>query len=570
MYVKRNTILINIVLLLMVTLFLTLKLYNVGVINIALKNSFVVVETTSQNLKVSTTLTTPQAPIPWRFQIEEDGFFFPDTSDKEKYISYERINGPITKQITIFENAVIFAYITGRTLLVPKLKLRKSENIINQKINFSTNNNGPYFNYSPHGSISYDYNKNFVHKAHFQNNLSISLLNEISMSEIIDFDLLSTQIKLKALEERNMSTLTQYKVCQDPHLGFWVDYIPSVENIQTWRILKQQYFYPLKLKITFGNKEYVCPGTKEYMNRWGPPLRTKPLYRGIITELVKRKEDLIFFQGDTLDTTQIRFFNQQRTQKAQEILLFYIRFSRSLTQKVKEFVNLLEKGYSAILAEGDIKPDGLSLYISNEADRLNLINVSSTVFIVCNASFRNAFNPLQEKRFTLIFADDFINNRLLDDNTGIHSSDYAHIISLMLCAHAKQFISLPGTHDLYFVEHLRLQDATMLDGLVTNKISVRWAKHTIRHQADDLKVLMKIKTQQQTTLSTNTSLKSFEVNTLKTNSSQQNKTLLVNMSKKSSLLLKKRDKLTSMACIFCNYVRYVTGLHGCPAMKQTC
>ena len=550
----------------MIILFVVLKLYNVGVINLELKEKSV--EKLSQSLKAPTASPTPQYPIPWRFQIEEDGFFFPDTSNKEKFITYERVKGPLTKQITMFENAAIFAYLLGRTLLVPKLKVQIPDDYVTlyQNKEVANSNNT--------ATLNFDNNETFIHKLYFRNNTSTSLLNDISMSEIIDFDLLSSQVKLKPLEENFASTLTHYNVCHDPHLGFWVDYIPSVENIQIWRVLKQQYFYPLKLKLNLGkdehgNKdEHVCPGTKEYLNRWGPPLRTKPLYRGIITELVKRTEDLIFFQGDTLDTSQIRFFDQQRTKKAQEILLFYIRFSRTLTQKVKHFVNLLDTGFSAILAEGDIKADGVSLFISNEADRLNLMNISNNIFIVCNSSYRQVFNILRDKGFTLIFADEFINKN--HDESILYPTDYARIISLLLCAYAKQFIGLPGTHDLYFVEHLRLQDATMIDGLVTNKINVRWAKHTIRDQADNLKVLIKDKMQPVSTLSTNFPIKFIERKALKSNSSVKSKISMVSVSKKSAVTMKKKDKLTSMACTFCNYVRYVTGLQGCPTMRQVC
>ena len=531
MFVKKYVFVLNAVVGSLIILFIVLRLHNTGIIDLRLRK--INPKKFERNTRRSVT-TTPTVPlkVPWRFHIEEDGFVFPQMDNKERFLTYEQLNGSWTKQILQFENANVFAYLLKRTLLVPPLLPYKTS----------------IYNIT-------DYNK----------------VDSFSMSEIIDFDLLSSMVKLGEVNSRitnEIKIMDKYSVCHDPRLGFWVDYIPSVENIQTWRILKEQYFYPLKLNLNGLEREYVCPGTENYADRWGPPLRVKALYRGILTELNKRKEELIYFQGDTLDTTHIRFFNKQRAKKAQELLLFYIRFSKDVTKQTKRFANLLGFGYTAILANHISDTNGISTYISNEVRRLNISNTSMNVLVVSKSSHKPLFDVLSRLGYNLIFAEEFIRRNALLAEEVSFVMDKVHILSLLLCAYATHFIGLPGTSDLYFVEHLRLQDVGMTDGLVTDKVSVRWAKHTTRDKADERKILIK-------------TTESSKLDKIRTAATIRNftKIIPVNVTNKKVKILmkkvilkpkKKLDRLNSMVCSFCNYVRHVTGQHGCPSMKQIC
>jgi len=243
------------VIVLLVFLFCTLKLYNNGYFqpsattkeNVDVNNSILAPVVTQQSNAFAIPLTTAKTlqreiKIAWRYHSDDDGFVFPrdqNEMDKRLFLSYEPINSSLTRQLVQFENAVVFAYFLDRTLLVPPIALADSENK--------------------------------SHKTH------------IRISEIIDFDLLSNVVELKEFdyqqhlangEKDRLSTTsadghyeklgikTIHKVCQDPRLGFWLDYIPSVDNIDSWRTLKQQLFSPMKLRFNYNNRtEYWCPGT---------------------------------------------------------------------------------------------------------------------------------------------------------------------------------------------------------------------------------------------------------------------------------------------------------------------
>lgn len=523
---RRNIFFLNFTIGVLLVTFITLRLHNTGIIDLRLRKP--TVKLTTRNIKATTPTNKTPLRIPWRFHIEEDGFVFPPTDNKERFITYERLNGSWTKQLLQFENANVFAYLLKRTLLVPPL---------------------------------------FPYKSSMVNNLTDkSKDNNFYMSEVIDFDLLSSMIKLGEIDTTqvdNIKLMKRYTVCHDPRLGFWLDYIPSVENIQTWRLLKEQYFSPLKLNLNGLERQYICPGTENYIDRWGPPLHVKALYRGILTELYKRNEDLIYFQGDTLDTTHIRFFDKQRAQKAQELLLFYIRFSKKITKTTKRLARLLDYGYIAVLANHVVgsKDDGsISTFIANEAERHSLKNASRNVLIVSKSNQHHLFTNLQQRGFNLVFAETFIENNL-PKRARAFLRDKIHLLSLLLCAYATKFIGLPGTSDLYFVEHLRLQDTTLIDGLVTDKVSVRWAKHTTRDKADERKVLLRT-----------TKPPAPEKRMVHELSAAQRAQKIAQMKQKVTFRkpVKKLDRLNNIACIFCNYIRYVTGLHGCPNMKHIC
>ena len=477
---------------------------------------------------ISTATPAPDLKIPWRYHSNNDGFAFP-REVSEIYLTYEPINRSLTRQLLQFENAVVFAYFLQRVLIVPPITLLKGDN----------------------------------------------KTIKIAMSSLINFDLLSTKVRLVEMSMRinytkakeRLSIKTTYEVCQDPRLGFWLDYIPSVENINSWRTLKQQLFSPLKLRFDYHNRtEYWCPGTENYFARWGPPLQIKALYRGMITELFRRKEDLIVFQSSTLDTTETRFFDRDRVRTAQEILLYYIRFSKRITRLTKQLTHVLGKGYIAILANGlsANATNGLNSFLVDNLKKKKTL--SKTLFIVSGSLPKFTFRHLRNNGYRLVFADTFIESIR---SWSSKNKELSHIFSLLLCAYANHFIGFPGTSDLYFIEHLRLQDVKVLDGLVAENINVKWAKHTVKKRADDKKVLQNLLSHPKPSSDKETS----KTKDLLKSRSIFNESVPVHPIKKPGnrdVKITKDSQLNSIACTFCNYISYVTGKRVCPTMKMAC
>ena len=460
--------------------------------------------------------------IPWRFQIEDDGFVFPKSDQVEKYVTYQPLHTSWTKQILEFENAIIFAYLLQRTLLVPPLLSHKLGN----------------------------YN----------------LSSEYPISRIIDFRTLSRTVPLKQVSMQqlnNIGNMSVYRVCHDYRLGFWLDYIPAVEDIQMWRQLRAQQFSVVPFNIEASEVDLMCPGTFQYRDRWGPPMKIKPQYRGILTELYDRNEDIIYFEGDTLNTKDLRFFDKHRTKKMQEILIFHIRFSHELNRNILKLMKLLGRSYNAILS-GPIDNDtDITGYLVNEAEKRMFYSTSKVIVVVCEKKDEQKFQILSREGFTIIFANDIVSQ---DNELNIEpdfTADKRKLYSILLCAYAVNFIGLPSSPHLFFVDHLRMQNVTIKDGLVTDKISVRWAKHTTRPKPDEgiiNKALFN-------------STKEMKTTTINKKGTADNHKLKASNLKKGSGKAKipsKRDRLDIMACMFCNYIRRITGQHGCPSMKSVC
>ena len=483
--------------------------------------------------------------VPWRFQLEDDGFVFPKRHSREKFIVYMPVPLTWPKQLQQFENALVFAYLLERTLLVPPLIESRNEV------------------------------KNLTSRRHF------------AISTIIDFEQLSKvvslrEMTLKAIEHvANSSDI--YKICHDHRLGFWVDFIPAVQDIQLWRMMRAQRFTAFPIRLD--DIDLMCPATIQYGNRWGPPMKIKPIVRAIVTELYEREEDVLLFQGDTLSTRDFRFFDKKRTKTMQKILIFNVQFSRNVNLLMMQLMKYLGRKYNAILA-GPI--DERLTFRDELESRLRMkkfLDTSRTLLVVSRRSDEKEFKFLKDLGYHLVFESEITQNIDISGDRRI-LNDLHQLCVTVLCAYATKLITIAGSPEEYFVQHLRLQNVSMKDGLVMDNINVRWAKHT-QLPAKDERVLLARRNVSNHAIahnvtttginSTHPNMKNLTVNasdiafnTMKT----ANKTFEVSLKNDTMKLpltkTKPGSKLDVMVCTFCLYVKRITGKHGCPTIAQWC
>ena len=494
--------------------------------------------------------------VPWRFQLEDDGFVFPRYDKKEKYITYKPSPISWPKQLVQFENAVVFAHLLERTLIAPPLI---PERVLNQNIS------------------------------------DIDSKHQFPISQVIDFNALSKVVSLQQKSlgqlEEIRNTKSVYKICHDHRLGFWVDFIPSVEDIQIWRLLKSQQFTAFPISLDDREVDLMCPGTLQYGNRWGPPMKVKPIIRGIMTELYEREEDVIYFDGDTLSTKDLRFFDKKRTKQMQEILIFHIQFSKHLNMSLMKLMKYLGRTYNAIMS-GPLS--GNYSFDSNLALRMRaqgFHEVSKTTLISCRSEDEHKFKFLQDLGYDLVFAN-HLPGPAVSNQTRFKPRDMHELRVMLLCAYASKFIALSGPSDGYYVEHLRLQNVTMKDSLVTDKINVRWAKHTQLPKTDERVLLQRqnstkaIGSNEISVNKTNKILsKNNTVFTSKFDSWNVTKAILAANTTRTTIKAnitgkmrsngkksarKPRSKLSIMVCTFCMYIKRITGEHGCPTIAPWC
>eukprot|EP00794_Sanderia_malayensis_P006950 gene6950-7730_t len=503
--------------------------------------------------------------VPWRFQVEDDSFEFPKNSQrKERYITFRPSALRWSKQLLQFENAVIFAYLLKRTLLVPPLLPPRVKTENRDNTTHSTKDNN--------GTVKHDRNNDTY---------------ELPLSRIVDFNALSKVIRLEDVSigyiKSFQASNSVYKICHDFRLGFWVDYIPSVENIQTWRLLKAQQFTAFPINLQNHESDLMCPGTTQYSNRWGPPMRIKPILRGILTELAKKEDDLIYFEGDTLSTRDIRFFDKGRTKELQDIMVYHMRFSKEINRVLSVQLRRIRKPYNAILS-GPLSrnasiEDALKIRLKIEAFK----ETAKIIFIACRQEDEEKFQFIRHLGYEVIFGLSVI-KRSSGNSHAQYTDDILRLCALILCSYATKFTHIGGSADLYYVEHLRLQNVTIIDGLLTNRINPRWAKHTTLPKNDERILLEKHSNAKMRTEKSGILLQHnrshISVNdTLETSSGVNNtmdvkaESLNITTSTLKNKQMNKRkfkSKLDIMVCVFCNYIKRITGEHGCPKLKPFC
>ena len=491
--------------------------------------------------------------VPWRFQLEDDGFAFPRKKRLGKYIVYQPAPLSWPKQLLQFENALIFAYLLDRTLLVPPL--------IEQKTAAKND----------------------------------STQRHLAISNILDFDLLSRVVSLKEASLSHVHEMLKsrsiYTICHDHRLGFWVDFIPAVEDIQLWRMLRYQQFTAFPVRLDDPLVDLMCPGTLQYGNRWGPPMKIKPIIRAIITELNQRKEDVIYFKGDTLSTKDFRFFDKIRTKIIQRLLIFNVQFSNGVNLLMMQLIKYLGQTYNAILSGPIGRNESIrdSLELRLKTNRFQ--ETSKTLLVVSRTTDEKHFKFLTNLGYDLIFESNITKG--IQDTSGrrLVLKDLHELCITLLCAYAAKLIAIAGPPEEYFVEHLRLQNISMRDGLVTDNINVRWAKHTQWPKRDERvllarqnisKLLHDIKakknpTGRNVTFVTQKNETSFAPNSTKvilnsTYTVSKTRTTLntVNVTRRAAAAKKPKSKLDVMVCTFCLYIKRITGEHGCPSTAQWC
>lgn len=164
--------------------------------------------------------------------------------------------------------------------------------------------------------------------------------------------------------------------------------------------------------------------------------------------------------------------------------------------------------------------------------------------------------------------------------------DLHKLCALILCAYGSKFTQISRPEDLYYVQHLRLQNITMKDGLVADKISARWAQHTKLPRNDERVLLTNKNTRNLSDQQQQQQQAQHAVNNQNTNSvSSMNATNITNKTIHSNQILKSsatgkhvltrpkrkiKSKLDIMVCTFCHYIRRITGEHGCPTLTLWC
>ena len=417
---------------------------------------------------VSLTLLYRPAPMfrrtkkihPSEIQVEEivlsrdfadDGFSFPSLYDKEKYLSYEPPVGSWSKQLQAFENAVIISKLLNRTLLARTLasepEIKRLKRIVRRTL-------------QPDSKVHDLLDKRFT----------------VAVSSVIDFNHLSKLVKVREVGGSNQQFLRDHKhmswydVCHRESAGFWVDFIPASNNYEAWKVLEAQRFVPLSLKVP--GAEPACDHELGIHNdRYKP----KPFIRGIISELSRVEEDMLYFRGGSIATSDIRFLSKKRTALAQKWPFSYIRFSTYVQEKTQEILAKMEKPYNAVLISKEDEETNLNSTIYfrlKQMEKMKFPEMTNVLYIITRISNLSVFEPFRTQGYEIKLSQSLIPTR----TNSFVQYDVAQLLGLMICKYARLYV---GSSDPYLIRRGRIHEAKRRDGLFTDHVTVKWAVHTV-------------------------------------------------------------------------------------------
>lgn len=394
----------------------------------------------------------PVADIVLSSDFADDGFMFVPVHDKEKYLSYEPPVGSWSKQLQAFENAVIISKLLNRTLLAQplasELEIKRLKKIIRRTL-------------QPDSKV-YDFlDRKFT----------------VPMSSIVDLKHLSKLVRVHSLSHREF--LNNYKnsswldVCHRDSVGFWVDFVPSPNNHNAWKVLEAQNFVPLSFSIPLA--EPVCDYGLEIKTDSYKP---KPFIRGIISELSQVKEDVVYFRGGSIATRDIRFLSKKRTALAQKWTSEYIRFTRYVQEKLQTIMTMIKQPYNAVLISTEDEAGNLTSTINyrlKQMKRLKFREVTNVLYIITHINNVTVFEPFRTEGYEIYLSKSLI-------PTGISSFvryDVTELLGLVICKYARLYV---GSTEPYLIRRGRIHEAKRKDGLLVDHVTVRWAVHTVNRR----------------------------------------------------------------------------------------
>ena len=397
----------------------------------------------------------PVADIVLSSDFVDDGFLFVPVHDKEKYLSYEPPVGSWSKQLQAFENAVIISKLLNRTLLAKplasELESKRLKKIIRKTL-------------QPDSKV-YDFlDKKFT----------------VPMSSIVDLKHLSKLVKVHSVSHREFlnkfENLSRLDVCHRDSAGFWVDFIPSPNNHNAWKVLEAQNFVPLTFSIPIA--EPVCDyGLQIKTDSYKP----NPFIRGIISELSKVKEDVVYFRGGSLATRDMRFLSKKRTALAQGWSTDYIRFTRYVQEKLHTIMTMIKQPYNAVLISTEDEAGNLTStlnYRLKQMERLKFLEVTNVLYIITHINNVTLFEPFRTKGYEIYLSKSLIPIIPTGISTFVRY-DVTELVGLVICKYARLYV---GSKELYLIRRGRIHEAKRKDGLLVDHVTVRWAVHTVNRR----------------------------------------------------------------------------------------
>lgn len=371
-----------------------------------------------------------------------------------KYLTYQPPGGGWNNQRIAFENAVIFAKLLNRTLIVHPM--------------------------APHQEVLRlkELYRGFDLGHEVYNRVPSRKL--LPLSKVIDLSRLSKLLPVKEILTNHTTFIEDnqhsswYRVCHNGLQGIWIDLLPSNPNTKAWNALKRaKDLHKYKTLPTY--RKSCKADMALYSNTNDTPVW------GILDELLQRTESIIYFEEESMFFRQMLFLSKKRTLDAHKWLIRFITFAAPIWQRLRNIQSQLGFPFNAIHVRRTDHPTSHSISQDNWLNSLNkrgALNITSKLYVATDEKNLTWFTPFRKAGYDLIFAKDFMEELTQHSDRG-HAQDIIGLTEQLICAHAYLFVgSYYSTFSLY-IKRLRKQNSWRGQLLAYPYSPVTWLDGTV-------------------------------------------------------------------------------------------
>ena len=371
----------------------------------------------------------------------------------EKYLSYQPPGGGWNNQRIAFENAVIFAKLLNRTLIVHPL--------------------------APHGEIL-RLKRRLGLQGGYEVYNRISSTKLVPLSQVIDLRHLSRLVPVKEVKsshtrfrEHVNGVLTRRNVCHNGLVGVWVDRLPSAADTKAWNLLKNAAPHLRDIP------PYRQSCKSDLNTNFKKVVSLRPFW-GILDELSEFEEDLLYFEEGSLFFRRMLFTNKKRALEAHAWTIKYIRLAPNIWRGVLEALRTIGHPFNAVHVRRADHPSRMRVtveYWTKQLEEMKALEITSKLYVATDEINREWFKPFQELGYNLIFADDlkeFLPSLFTADIDPDKAQDILGLHEQLICAHAHYFVgSFYSTFTMY-IQRLRYQASWQGGFLDDPYMTVSW------------------------------------------------------------------------------------------------
>ena len=367
----------------------------------------------------------------------------------ERFLTYQPPGNGWNNQRQALETALILAVMLNRTLIVHPM----SPHSLSVRLKRLESLSG----YQAYNAIAAD------KLTSVSTLLDLQHMADVSGVHIVEW--CNTQHALKD----GLAKLSWHEICHSGGRGYWLDHLPSQQELDSLTVLQRQSFEAT------GGWETKCRDEIAYHQKH---IWNEPLVR-LVSDLVGLDTDILYISEGTLFGVDLRFVDKDEALASQAMLLNSIRLESGIYKKARKVAARLSPYNAVHVRRGDHSMRYKSVeYWLKEMAAGEFIQQTKNLYVATDEERRSWFQPLADAGYNLTFAsdiEDILNSKFLPE---VSRQDVTGVYEQAVLLAAMHFVPSPHSTFSKFVTRSR-NEMESWDGMLTDGIRIKWIGHTV-------------------------------------------------------------------------------------------